>query len=941
LSRTRTGRAARRVGLLVAAASALAALPGGAPLAAQDPSTPQGPHWDLALQDVPVDDALTRLVSLTGIDLVYASEVTRGRRTFCRATEASAEDLLRCIVRGAELDFYRLSSGTYVVIDDPRDAPAWGTVVGVILDADSGMPVPFAAVEEPRSGRRTVSDAQGRFLLPGLVPGDLELVASGMGYRAARAQLGVPAAGAIRRAIHLRPEAVRMAPLVVRGMEPRLSRDELGEAVTAGPTLQAGAIHRGPVTGVARRSGVSRSPFAADLRIQGGAVGEHLVRLDGVPVFEPVSLGRMLSAFSPLALERITVRKAGFGVEHGSFIGGVVEVEQGVGGDAGDGLAGRIDPYAAEARLTLPLPGVGGAPEGRLLTALRSSVWGLWQEPVLNGMLQEWNAVDPVLMRNLAPDGGGAFADALDWQPHRHGSDLFFQDVHVRAEVPMGSFRRLEASVYRGVNRVGTDLFAAGIHPETGLPDRLVLSRDAYDWGNTAGQVSWSALVGERGSLRLRLRGSRHRLDHSYGMVDGSVLDTPPAEVAAPGSLEGLLGAALDSIAPASDGNTVSEVAGEAVARWAPSRSHVVSGGVEVARVDSRVHLDDPWFQRLSSAHRQDRVSGWVQDRWTPTEAMSVEVGLRATRLADRGEGYLEPRAAVRFDLPEVAGGPLSARVSWGLHRQFLNRYEVTSVGPSALVPAVQFWAPTDPSVRPPRAEHVSAEAVWRPRPEIELRAEGWHKEFTHLLDLDYGALLHDAGGALREVEQAAFVGQSRGRASGLGVRLAYRTDRWRARVGYDRTVSRRTFPSRFGGALQPVPWLEPHRLTAAGEVGVGGGVTLRAEFMGIWERPWGLRRPYYDYLAVHGGGVGPQLSHPGDDTLPPLLETDLTVGWSTRVGDARVELRALVRNVFDRDNVLDRSLLLETGDAGGPAYRPLARLLPGVTPLIAVRILP
>lgn len=902
----------------------------------QEPAGAEATRWSLAFQDVAVDEALTRLVSLTGIDLVYAADVTRGRRTFCRATDADRETLLRCIVEGAELDFYRLSSGTYVVIDDPRDAPAWGTVVGVVVDAGSGRPVPFAAVEEPVSGRRMVSDAQGRFLLPGVLPGVLELVASGMGYRPSRTRVGVPPATAARHLIRLQPEAVRMAPIVVRGMESRLSRDELGEAVVGGgPGLAEAGLGRGPVLAAGRESGVSRAPFAAELRIQGGAVGEHLVRLDGVPVFEPVSLGRMLSAFSPLALERITVRKAGFGVEHGSFIGGVVDVEQGA-PDAASGVQARVDPYAAEARLAVPLPGAGGEAGGELLGAVRSSVWGLWREPVLNGVLQDWNAVDPVLMRTLAPEGGGAFADALDWQPHRHGSELSFRDVHLRAGVPLGGFRRLEASFYRGENRVGTDLFAAGVHPETGLPDRLILSRDAYDWGNTAGQVSWSALAGDRGSVRIQLRGTRHELEHGYAMVDGSVLDGPEAQPSPPGLLEDRLAAALDTLPAASDGNRISEVAAEVTGRWAPARRHVLSGGLEAARVDSRVHLDDPWFQRLSSGHRQTRFAGWVQDRWNPVERLTLEAGVRATRLGDRNRTFVEPRAAARIDLPDAGGGPLSLRLSWGVHRQFLNRYEVTSVGPSALVPAVQFWAPADPSVAPPRAEHLSGELVWRPVPELELRAEGWAKDFSHLLDLDYGALLLHDGAPLREVEQSAFVGDARGRASGVGVSVAWEGRGWRTRVGYDHTRSRRTFPSRFGGRLQPVPWLEPHRLTAAGELQLRDGLALRAEFLGVWNRPWGLRRPYYDFLAVHGAG-GPALTLPGDDTLPALLETDLGLNWQTRMAGAGVEVQAVVRNVLNRGNVLDRSLLLEPGGA----YRSLPRLLPGISPLVSVRITP
>jgi hypothetical protein len=123
--------------------------------------------------------------------------------------------------------------------------------------------------------------------------------------------------------------------------------------------------------------------------------------------------------------------------------------------------------------------------------------------------------------------------------------------------------------------------------------------------------------------------------------------------------------------------------------------------------------------------------------------------------------------------------------------------------------------------------------------------------------------------------------------------------------------------------------------------VRIGESFTLRGDILGIWERPWGLRRPYYDYLTVHGTGGGPELGHPGDDTLPPLLEADVGFSWRGRVGDAGLELHATVRNVLNRANVLDRSLALDPGAEGGGIYRPLARRLPGIMPLLSIRVTP
>ncbi len=901
--------------------------------AAQNTTGTPGPY-DLSVRDVPVDAALEELVGLTGIDLVYSSEVVADRSTLCRQEDATAEELLRCIVAGASLDYYRLSSGTYVVIRGPEELPEYGTLSGEIVDGLSGQPLPRARVELADGSLWARSDGMGLFVLGRLLPGRHVLRVSRGGYAPVELSLEVPPSGRVRRSIRLDPSVVELDPLVVDGMEDvggaSVGRDgwRRGEGVDAVPV--DGDVGRELRRGV----GVARRPLFADIHIQGAGPSEQVIRLDGVPVFDPVSLGRTRSAFSPLALRRITVHKAGFGVEEGSFSGGIVDLDQAVTHPGAGSGSVLVDPYSASADLALPLQALGG--EGSLMVSGRTSLWDIYRQGTLNQSLRRWNDVDPVLMRRLVGDHGEVFTDALRFDPHRHGSELGFDDLHAALQLSFPGFRTLEASFYRGTNEVSTELFAAGADPSTGTLERLLLARDAYRWSNTMGRLEGSLLLGDRASLRLGAWGSRHRLDHGYLMVDGDEVGYRPGELDV-GEAEDALRAALVGASLPEDGNAVDEFGAEAVADFAAGGGHFLTAGLESVRVRNRTHLLNGFVRPLVSRAETWRTSAFLQDRWDLGGGVTWEVGLRATSV-DGSQAWWEPRTALRVDGASQALGPWSVRLAGGIYRQFLNSFELTNVGASALVPEVRFWIPSDETLAPPRSRHLALEVGARPAPGWEVRVEGYHKWLDRILALDYGVLLGTHGGTPDTLSQADFVGEAEGAAYGVGARVGWEEGRARLQVGYDWSVSERTFPSRFDGQRQPAPWSEPHAVSLQGRLPMAAGLALETDARSVFGRSWGLRRAYFDFLTLHGTDGGPDIGLPGDSELPALHRVDLGLSWLGRPWGHPAEVRAELRNALGTDQVLDYSLRRATQAEVG-SYRQVPRLLPGRRMALTLRV--
>ncbi|MEM1043720.1 MAG: TonB-dependent receptor [Bacteroidota bacterium] len=878
----------------------------------------QGRHYTLALRDVPLDQALETLVELTQINLLYGDEVGEAR-VYCRRDEVEAEELLRCIVESAGLDYYRLSSGTYVVIEQAEQAPRYGSLGGVVVDRETGEPLPGASVLLADASAGTASNGAGMFSFSSLEPGPYLVTASFIGYEPAADSVWVPADGRTRSRIALRPKAFAAAPVVVDGMQQRASAALVGEAdLREG---EAGAYAPGAPRAGRAVLGVGDRLFLADLHIQGGESGEHVTTLDGAPVFDPVALGRVLGAFNPLAVERVTVRKAGFGASHGSYTAGVIEMEQAL-PKAGFTATTQFDPYSANA-----LVGFGGKSASGMV-ALRTSLWDVYRPGALDGALRRWNDVDPLLTSVLA-DGGPA--QALAVQPHRHGSDVLFTDLHAAARVELGPFRTLRVSGYRGASEVETELVAAGFGTSD-VPEQLSITRDRYRWTNTAGRVRYETMIGARALGHATLRASHHMLEHGYQTLDATEIGYTPE--AGPVALaEAALRDALDARPMPDDGNRFTEWVAEAGLDYSLSPDHFVEVGLEGAVVDHAFHLDNPFLRPLRSESTLGRLAAFVTDRVQVSRRVTLDGGLRLTWVPDRSAVYAEPRLALRYDADAGAAVPYAVGLGAGLYRQFINQFDVTSVGPSALVPSVRFWLPVDASLVPPRALHLTAEGFVTPAPGWTVRGEGYYKHLPHLLALDYGALLTYQVDGETETEQASFVGDARGYAYGAGARVERESDRLRFSVGYDYSLSRRTFPSRFDERTQPTPWNQPHRLQANAALRLGRGFTAQMRGRGVWGRTWGYRQAYYDFLAVHASNA--LVGLPEDDTLPALYELDLGLGYSHRVAGTDVSIRFDVLNVLDRANVLDYSLrpVAENG------YETVERTGFGIQPVITLRI--
>lgn len=118
-------------------------------------------------------------------------------------------------------------------------AQGTGTLTGSVVASGSGEPLSDVAVTVTPSGRTALSDARGRFLIPGLPAGPVEVRLNRLGFEAARREVTIPAGGIAEMRVALALSAVEVDGLVVSAT--REAREALATPASIG-VVDGGAI---------------------------------------------------------------------------------------------------------------------------------------------------------------------------------------------------------------------------------------------------------------------------------------------------------------------------------------------------------------------------------------------------------------------------------------------------------------------------------------------------------------------------------------------------------------------------------------------------------------------------------------------------------------------------------------------------------------------------
>ena len=866
------------------------------------------------------------------IDMVYDPELVEGISIYKRINKQSVPSLLGKILSGTSLDFVILSTGTIVIVKKVNETPSYGSYFGKVVGSRTGQPLPGATVMLADASGGTSTNSSGSFALNKLLTGSYDIIFSYVGYEPVSKTISISPGQQLREEVALEPKPVDFAPIVVTDHKPQVISSGGKQSVAPDGQWSPTGRMQDAIRSLTLFQGVQYGLPMTDLHLQGGQPGEHRIRLDGVPVYNPHSFGQMFSAFSPYALHSVELHKAGFGVEQGSQTAGLIDLSHDIGGAEDDRFMAQADPLSVNLRGDYRLAGDGSDNGSALdiMGAARFNYWDLFKEPNLQQTLREWDDLDP-LITNLIIDSD---ADASLYEPQEHTSEVQFHDLHLASRYKINDYNILSSSLYVGSNLVSTDLLRQA--PAEEPTPRYLYARDEYRWNNVMGQISYTQLLSSRLDLNTQLSYSANRLRHRYliGTSDNPALqnlDSSAENVFASFSQAG----ANNLVPNQRNDNRIQHLVFRTDGTYSFNPNVTLTAGAQMDYVESRVDLSDLFYLATFTDRQSTLYSTFLNGNWMPGKYWSITAGNRLTYSSSTRRFYSEPRASVQLDRPDANIGYWSLRVSGGLYRQFINQYQITNPGPTSLVPSFTVWSHAGTS-KVPEAWHLSGSLHLEPADNTGIQFEWFYKWQPTAYIVSYDNLLQ--GSDIARSGFSAFAESTEKKTYGVGLRV--NQSLWKSALsllmGYDYSVARVTMDSQFGREV-PVPWNQPHRLQLRALWRVTPVFSTVLKWESVYGRSWGFRQSYYNYLLYEGEGQFGEYNFqtPEDDRMSPFHQLDLSFIYRPEITFMDLELRADLVNLLDRRNTLDWSL--QPNPSGG--YDIKKRTMPGLNPSLSIRV--
>jgi TonB-dependent SusC/RagA subfamily outer membrane receptor len=172
-----------------------------------------------------------------------------------------------------------------------------GTISGTIVDKSGRSPLNGVQVSIDGTGRGTLTDARGRYVLPGIPTGTVTVRAIMIGFRTEMKEVQVAAGGTTTADFELGMSAISLDEVVVTGTAGAAQKKQLGATVSTVnvanvqervPVTDVGSVLQARIPGVRSIGTVGGVGASRDLRIRGTSsfdLGQRpIVYIDGVKV---------------------------------------------------------------------------------------------------------------------------------------------------------------------------------------------------------------------------------------------------------------------------------------------------------------------------------------------------------------------------------------------------------------------------------------------------------------------------------------------------------------------------------------------------------------------------------------------------------------------------------------------------------------------------------
>lgn len=317
-------------------------------------------NLDFDLHDAELARALDLYGKETGVSVVYADRVVKGRRTTCVYSGADARTALECLV-GDRLRAAWMRRDQVVLSAKPIQLAAV-TVRGVVVDSARGNPLPGAHVLLPDLNEGTVADEDGRFVFRDVPAGDLTATVSYLGYQTKEVPLSHE--GTLQQVV-LSPLMIEGEAVLVEGVRSDDAEDGGGTARSLNRWIEdyAGGLDQSDMLQpVGVMAGIGRTgEISGGLVVRGGLPDQSVFLLDGAPVYQPWHSQGLFSILQPSATQDVMLFSGPLPADQAGQLAAVLDASMSAGSTERIETTASVTTSLGELSVKAPIaPGITG-----------------------------------------------------------------------------------------------------------------------------------------------------------------------------------------------------------------------------------------------------------------------------------------------------------------------------------------------------------------------------------------------------------------------------------------------------------------------------------------------------------------------------------------------------------------------------------------------------
>jgi len=574
------------------------------------------------------------------------------------------------------------------------NAQQTSTISGFVRDNATGEPLSyvnvFVVIGDSYKGSATNQD--GYYVISNLFPGKYNVNASIIGYKMTTNKVTLASDEKLRLDFRLNVSALEGQEVNVSAERIKFQQSiessqislDLREINTVPGFIEADVFRT-----LQMLPGVqSGGDFSSALYVRGSTPDQNLIMLDGITIYNPYHLGGIFSTFNTDAIKEADFHAGGFPARYGGRMGAILNVINREGNTEKITGSGNISLVTGKALIEGPLPKWKGIKGSWLLSGRRTYF-------------------DQFI--NLVTGTKGQFP-------------YFFYDYQFKTNLDINQNHRLTYTRFYGDDILR---FSSSDQSSNNIGGT---SKNTYGvdwpWGNHTNGLTWRWIVSPSIVAKTFLSSSRYRYDFDF------YFDIKETYIDNDSTFQNNL--AFDVVYK----DIIKDQTLETEIIWKANDIHTVTSGFQIKNINFELvnkfiitTLDTTFTEKpLDMRNKTRELAAYIQDKWSVTNNLKLQGGLRLAHYNLHDTLYVEPRIGMKYNF----SSDMSFKINWGRYHQFL----ITANDPDENFRLIDLWLGVPEDKPASVSDHTILGFEYFSPDDILFRVETYYKDFDNLLSL-------------------------------------------------------------------------------------------------------------------------------------------------------------------------------------------------------------